>query len=167
MSDWGGFTKGIPASSFDFGSFSRKGGAVEAPTTETFSTQSGGATVSFDFSEFSFELAAYINENAKQIARQIAADAKASTAFKDYKGTARESEWSKKTWGPNARKLRKSIRAKKSKFEDGGWIVMATAPHAHLIEYGHGGPNPAPPHPFLRPALYKNIAAAKQAFGAK
>jgi HK97 gp10 family phage protein len=26
------------------------------------------------------------------------------------------------------------------------------APHAHLVEYGHGGPHPAPPHPFVRPA---------------
>jgi len=26
------------------------------------------------------------------------------------------------------------------------------APHAHLVEYGHGGPHPAPAHPFLRPA---------------
>lgn len=24
------------------------------------------------------------------------------------------------------------------------------APHAHLVEYGHGGPAPAPPHPFVR-----------------
>lgn len=26
------------------------------------------------------------------------------------------------------------------------------APHAHLVEYGHGGPHPAPPHPYLEPA---------------
>jgi HK97 gp10 family phage protein len=26
------------------------------------------------------------------------------------------------------------------------------APHAHLVEFGHGGPHPAPPHPFFRPA---------------
>ena len=24
---------------------------------------------------------------------------------------------------------------------------------AHLVEMGHGGPRPAPPHPFLRPAM--------------
>ena len=29
----------------------------------------------------------------------------------------------------------------------------AYAPHAHLVEYGHGGPAPAPPHPFVRPAF--------------
>jgi HK97 gp10 family phage protein len=125
------------------------------------------ATVKFDLSKFEMELAAHINENAEVIAKQIARDARASTAFQDYKGTARESNWSKKTWGPNARKLRKSIRAKRSKFDDGGWIVQATAPHAHLIEYGHGGPSPAPPHPFLRPALEKNITEARRQFGAK
>jgi len=27
------------------------------------------------------------------------------------------------------------------------------APHAHLLEYGHAGPHPAPPHPFFRPAV--------------
>jgi HK97 gp10 family phage protein len=26
------------------------------------------------------------------------------------------------------------------------------APHAHLVEFGHGGPHPAPAHPFMRPA---------------
>lgn len=24
--------------------------------------------------------------------------------------------------------------------------------HGHLVEFGHGGPNPAPAHPFMRPA---------------
>ena len=24
---------------------------------------------------------------------------------------------------------------------------------AHLVEYGHGGPHPAPPHPFFRPGI--------------
>lgn len=27
------------------------------------------------------------------------------------------------------------------------------AHHAHLVEFGHGGPHPAPPHPYMRPAL--------------
>ena len=27
------------------------------------------------------------------------------------------------------------------------------AAHAHLVEFGHGGPHPAPPHPFMRPAF--------------
>jgi len=27
------------------------------------------------------------------------------------------------------------------------------APHAHLVEYGHGGPHPASAHPFFRSAI--------------
>lgn len=27
------------------------------------------------------------------------------------------------------------------------------APHAHLVEYGHAGPHPAPPRPYFRPGL--------------
>lgn len=30
---------------------------------------------------------------------------------------------------------------------------------AHLVEMGHGGPRPAPPHPFLRPAMYETASA--------
>lgn len=41
------------------------------------------------------------------------------------------------------------------------------APHAHLVEYGHGGPAPAPPHPFVRKAFdtkqEEALAAMKQA----
>lgn len=73
-------------------------------------------------------------------------------------------------------KLRKRIIKQKSKFEDGGWIVVARAPHAHLVEYGHvkflwGKPTGerVRPHPFLRPALEKGIkyAVAKFREGAK
>lgn len=31
--------------------------------------------------------------------------------------------------------------------------VSVKAPHRHLVEFGHAGPNPAPPHPFWRPAI--------------
>jgi hypothetical protein len=27
------------------------------------------------------------------------------------------------------------------------------APYAQPVEFGHGGPHPAPPHPFVRPAF--------------
>lgn len=30
---------------------------------------------------------------------------------------------------------------------------QGAARYAHLVEYGHGGPHPAPPHPFMRPAF--------------
>lgn len=39
----------------------------------------------------------------------------------------------------------KSIRIGTKEEAVGGY-----APHAHLVEYGHGGPAPAPPHPFVR-----------------
>jgi len=32
--------------------------------------------------------------------------------------------------------------------------------YAHLVEYGHGGPGPAPAHPYLRPALDENRATS-------
>lgn len=76
--------------------------------------------------------------------------------------------------------LRLSIRKKKSKFEDGGYIVAATGRnkgkgegdkgyHAHLVEFGHvkvlwGKPTGerVPPHPFMRPAVER---ASKYAAG--
>ena len=36
-----------------------------------------------------------------------------------------------------------------------GAKVRAGVPHAHLVEFGHGGPKPAPAHPFMRPALHR------------
>lgn len=36
------------------------------------------------------------------------------------------------------------------------------APHAHLVEFGHAGPHPAPPHPYMRPALAESIELAKK-----
>lgn len=95
----------------------------------------------------------HIQENARKIAQLIAKEAKSSTSFKDQSGN-----------------LRKSIKAKKSRFEDGGYIVKAGgkgARQAHLVEFGYGGPKPAPPKPFLRPALDKNINAAKEIFGVR
>lgn len=102
----------------------------------------------FDFAEIEQKIAEYINDNAEVIAKQVAVDAKASVNV--VTGN-----------------LKKGIRAKKSKYEYGGWIVLSTAPHSHLVEYGHGGPRPAPPHPYLRPALDKNISAARRQFGAE
>lgn len=109
------------------------------------------AQVSIDTSKFELELAKFIDDNAEQIARDIAADARASVNV--VTGN-----------------LKKSIRAKKSKFEDGGWIVVATAPHAHLLEFGWNTSHKSPAEtakPFLRPALEKNINLAKRLFNVK
>lgn len=32
-------------------------------------------------------------------------------------------------------------------------VVREKAPHAHLVEFGHKGPHPAPEHPTMRPAF--------------
>ena len=46
-------------------------------------------------------------------------------------------------------------------------VIREKAPHAHLVEFGHGGPAPAPEHPTMRPAyeeekgnLIRNLAEA-------
>jgi hypothetical protein len=107
--------------------------------------------VSLDTSKFELELAKFINDNAESIAKDIAADARASVNV--VTGN-----------------LRKSIKAKKSKFEDGGWIIQATAPHASLLEFGWKTSKKGPSEtakPFLRPALDRNIERAKAAFGTR
>jgi HK97 gp10 family phage protein len=57
--------------------------------------------------------------------------------------------------------LKKSWRAKKFKSKRKGNPATFVAnerklaPHAQLVEFGHGGPHPAPPHPFVRPTVDK------------
>ena len=81
-------------------------------------------------------------------------EAKTTSAFQDKTGN-----------------LRKSIKKRKSKFEDGGYIVYTargtkgSGNHAHLIEFGHvmvawgkrTGKRVAP-RPVFRPALEKGIS---------
>jgi len=95
-----------------------------------------------------------IDGNLEATADYVEAEAQITSAFQDKTGI-----------------LRKRIKKQKSKFEDGGWIVVARAPHAHLVEYGHvkillGLPTGerVPPHPFLRPALEKGILFAVEKF---
>lgn len=95
-------------------------------------------------------------------AQDVGFEARRTSEFKDKTG-----------------KLRNSIKLEKSKFEDGGWLVTARAPHAHLVEFGHVlvrktksgivkviGHVSA--HPFLRPALdnAKRVLIAKLKAGA-
>ena len=108
----------------------------------------GNVVVKFDFKKLDQLVAEHINDNAEQIAKQIAKDARTSVNIKTGN-------------------LRKGIRARKSKFDDGGWIVISKAPHSWIVEHGHGGPKPAPPHAFLRPALDNNIQAARDLFGVR
>ncbi len=104
-----------------------------------------------------------VDADAKMLAGEIQAKAKTSTAFQDYKGTSRESEYSRTHYAGGI-KLRRSIHIKKSKFEDGGYLVYSKAPHAHLIEFGHTLVSHfkvlgiVDAHPFLRPAADAIIA---------
>lgn len=41
-------------------------------------------------------------------------------------------------------------------------IDYRIAPHAHLVEFGHGGPHPAGPHPFFRPAISSKRRKARK-----
>ena len=49
-----------------------------------------------------------------------------------------------------AKKFRHKIPGQPATFVG---INYRIAPHAHLVEYGHGGPHPAPAHPFFRPEV--------------
>ena len=70
--------------------------------------------------------------------------------------------------------LKKEIELKKSKFERGGWIVVAQGPgnydkfYASFIELGIHKTRNMPAQPYLRPALKANkgkfLAAIKNSF---
>lgn len=61
-----------------------------------------------------------INIASKKTAQKIFESVKNTTDFKDKTGN-----------------LRRGIKLFKSKYKNGGYIVMSTAPHAALVEYGH------------------------------
>ena len=85
------------------------------------------------------------NRAAARVSRK---EARATTAFVDKTGLLRS-------------KIK--VRTRRGRVE-----LAAEAPHAHLIELGHGGPQPAPPHPFMEPAIRNTVSrqleAAAKAF---
>ncbi len=101
------------------------------------------------------------------IAGRVADAAVNSNAFKDSNKTqvyVRKLDFSPDT-SKKHKHLRQSISPKPSKFELGGYIVRALAPHAHLVEFGHAmvthegdtiGHVPA--HSFLRRAKNEVLA---------
>lgn len=100
------------------------------------------------------EISDAINAKLEDIATLVRDEAKATSEFADKTG-----------------KLRGSIRKRKSRFEGGGYIVEAKAPHAHLVElghvliaWGHITGKRVPPHPFMRPALDKGMREAVNLF---
>lgn len=66
------------------------------------------------------EILAAVDADLSGIADYVEAEAKTTAQFVDKTGN-----------------LRKTIKKRKSKFPEGGYIVVATAPHAHLVEFGH------------------------------
>lgn len=67
------------------------------------------------------EILAAVDADLSGIADYVEAEAKTTARFVDGQDKV----------------LRKSIKKRKSKFPEGGYIVVATAPHAHLVEFGH------------------------------
>ena len=98
-----------------------------------------------------------IDGNLNEVAEVVFFEAKNTTAFKDRKPY-----------------LRSTIKKRKSKFKDGGYIVFSRDPKAHLVEYGHVAVPPGelpegrvPAHAFMRPALDKGIRVAVELFRSK
>ena len=66
------------------------------------------------------EILVAVDADLSGIADYVEAEAKTTARFADKTGN-----------------LRKTIKKRKSKFPEGGYVVVATAPHAHLVEFGH------------------------------
>lgn len=103
------------------------------------------------------EVIAAIEANEEIVAGVVESEAKSSLLFADKSG-----------------KLRKSIGQRKGK--QGGYIVFARAPHAHLVEFGHVMLNKfgkrtklgrVKAHPFLRQAKEAGIIRAVELFRSK
>ncbi len=59
---------------------------------------------------------------------------------------------------PRSGKLRSALRIKKGSRRRGARVTIGIhtesgAAYGVPVEFGHGGPHPAPPHPFVRPAF--------------
>ena len=60
---------------------------------------------------------------------------------------------------PRSGKLRSALRIKKASRRSNARVTIGVhtaeggAAYAQPVEFGHGGPHPAPPHPFVRPAF--------------
>jgi len=105
-----------------------------------------GVKIDWNDKEVLKKIDAAVAQGEKIIADKVYQSAKGSTDFTDKTG-----------------KLRKSIKQAKSKFENGGRVVFANAPHSVLVELGHkikGGV--VGPTAFMRNALKKHKAQGKE-----
>ena len=119
------------------------------------------------FSEVMAQVSRDVDQRLSDVATVVRDEARASADFIDRTGN-----------------LRKSIRKRKSRFENGGYIVFAKGAnrsggeseaskgyHAHLVEFGHvmvawgrvTGKR-VRPHPFLRNARTKGFKKALEIF---
>jgi hypothetical protein len=109
------------------------------------------------------EVLAAIEGNLDAVASMVETEARSSAAFIDKTGN-----------------LRASIKKRKSKYPDGGYIVEASGRgkskgyHAANVEFGHvmiawGNPTGkrVPAHPFMRPAAEKGFRSAVELFRVK
>ena len=103
------------------------------------------------------EILAAVDADLSGIADYVEAEAKTTADFVDRSGN-----------------LRKTIKKRKSKFPEGGYIVVATAPHAHLVEFGHAMwvkgvyvKDHVKPRKFLRKAKEKGWREAIRRFRGK
>ena len=78
------------------------------------------AAVDVDIDAITADVREMMEPQLEYLAERVADEARRTSEFADKTG-----------------ELRRSISAKKSKFEDGGYIVIAKAQHAHLVEFGH------------------------------
>lgn len=125
-----------------------------------------------EFAKALRDIEAYSDSQLEKVAIAVRDEARASTAFRDYRGTPREpATAAAKRKGP-FKNLRKKIRHWWSK-KDECWIVSASAPHAHLVEFGHAQVTPkgkvvghVAAHPFLRPSVEKVMGRIKSIIGA-
>lgn len=120
-----------------------------------------------DFAKVLQEIEAYSDEQLERVAIAVRDEARASSAFQDYRGTEREPASAAAKRKGQFKNLRKKIQHWWSKKEK-CWMVSASQPHAHLVEFGHVQVTPkgkvvghVPAHPFLRPAVEKTIANIK------
>jgi hypothetical protein len=125
-----------------------------------------GVRVNIDGIDAQFEeVLAAIEGNLDAVANVVLHEAQATTAFDDSDYTGN---------------LRASIKKRKSKFTDGGFIVEASGRgkskgyHAANVEFGHvmiawGNPTGkrVPAHPFMRPAAEKGFRSAVELFRVK
>lgn len=64
--------------------------------------------------------------------------------------------------------LRAAVKTKIVQYEN-AWVAIVEpkrppAFHRHIVEFGHGGPAPAPPHPYMAPAIQATRSKVQQGF---